>query len=96
MPCIADKSYGYIKIELNVNVIYEKFISLLKKKYEGDINEGSKFWYYVYCLETEFSNYCNSMNMNMNMNINFWGDWFYNNYNNIDSWEDIKDNFIEE
>jgi len=92
MPFYADSRCGLLNITLNVYVICEELENLLEKIYDGDTDKGSKFWYYVYCLENTFTN---SQNLN-NSKLDFW-DWFIDNYNNIDSWEDIEDNFkVEE
>jgi len=92
MPFQSDTRCGTFITQLNVNVICEELEIMLEKQYTEDIDEGSKFWHYVYELEFEYNCYLNSNPTNP---IPFW-DWFLDNYNNIYAYEDIEEHFVDE
>ena len=78
--------------QLNVNVICEELETMLEKQYTEDIDEGSKFWQYVYELEFQYNCYLSSNPTNP---LTFW-DWFLDNYNNIYAYEEIEQYFVDE
>jgi hypothetical protein len=92
MPFQSDTRSGTFITQLNVNVIREELEIMLEKQYTEDIDEGSKFWYYVSELEFKYNCYLNSNPTNP---IPFW-DWFLDNYNNIYAYEEIEEYFVDE
>ena len=88
MPFQADNRCGLMKVELNVSKICEELEQLVEKNYTDDIDEGSKFWYYVLILEDKYS-------VVADKGVEFW-EWFQDNYNNIYEWNDIEEYFEEE
>ncbi len=89
MPFQSDTRCGTFITQLNVNVICEELETLLEKQYTEDIDEGSKFWYYVSELEFEYNCLINTIKT-----TTFW-DWFLDNYNNIYAWSEIEEYFKE-
>ena len=95
MPFCADTRCGFLQVSLNVYTMSEELSDLL---YEGDgqdlkeyfdeldCEEGSIFYMYVGDLENAYSKAFNSNPTNCPK----FFDWLYNNYNSIDSWEDVE------
>jgi len=90
MPFIADTRCGVLDIRFNVNIICEELESLLEMEYTEDIREGSIFWIYVNELEYTYTRYLN----NATHFQTIWN-WFVDNYNNVESWNEIVGNFRE-
>jgi len=75
-------------VQLNVNKIKKELETMLEKKYTESIDEDSKFWDYVYELESDF-------NYNDNPNtLTFWA-WFYDNYKTQVEWDEIEKYFVD-
>ena len=85
MPFINDSRCGVWKIELNVSIICAELEIMLEKEYSEDITEGSKFWFYVIQIENTFP--CHTIMPD------FW-DWFRDNYDNVETWNEIQDLFV--
>ena len=92
MPFQSDTRCGTFITQLNVNVICEELERIVEKEYKEDIDEGSKFWWYVSELEFEYNCYLNEYPTRTNP-IPFW-DWFLDNYNNIYAYEEIEEHFV--
>lgn len=88
MPFVADTRVPkVIKIELNICWIVELLEDILEKDVspEEDFNDkNNKFWLY-----------CHDLEMDYNPEKCVFSDWFLDNYDNVESWNDIKDLFID-
>lgn len=87
MPFQADTRCPVVSINLNVSSVCEELENIIDKEYNEDINEDSAFWVYVELLEDEFSGL-----YSRNTKLDFW-EWFLENYNNVEYWDQIEDNF---
>lgn len=90
MPFNQDIRAGTMEIQLNISVIAEwtrdVFEDCVRELFdEIDVNEGSKFWMYVYELEWRYDS---AFNTNPQTCPNFY-DWFVDNYNNMESLNDV-------
>ena len=91
MPFCADTRCGFMTVSLNVYTMIEELSDLIEeedKEYfdELDTEEGSVFYIYVALLEDAYSKAFNSNPTNCPK----FFDWLYENYNSIDSWEDVE------
>ena len=88
MPFTSNhQSSGVWDIKLNTYKICGELERMLEKDYTEDITEGSLFWMYVIQIEN-YLNKCDTM-------PDFW-EWFLDEYNNVEAWNDIQDNFKED
>ena len=98
MPFCADTRCGVFQVSLNVYSIHEEISDYtidhqeLDMEYFGELDneEGSVFYKYVYDLENDYNK---ALNSNPQTCPKFW-DWFYDNYNSIESWEDVVNETI--
>jgi len=91
MPFVADTRCGFSQVSLNVSVIHEElsdFVDEEDKEYFGELDneDGSVFYMYVEELENA---YTNVLNGNPQTCPKFF-DWLYDNYNSMDSWDDVE------
>ena len=88
MPFVADTRVPYsFQIELNICYIVELLEDILEKDVspEEDFNDkNNKFWLY-----------CHDLEMAYNPEKSLFTDWFLDNFNNVKSWNDIQDLFID-
>jgi len=94
MPFNQDTRCGTMKVEFNISVIHEYIGDCIEEEYKEcwdylDVDEGSKFWFYVCELESDYTDYVNA-NTN-NCNSIYFNEWFTDNYRNIYSWEDVME-----
>ena len=95
MPFNTDIRAGTVKVEFNISVIHDILSDFIQDHYKEcwdylDVDEGSKFWFYVYQLENEYAGYCNTLQNTPNLL-----DWLMDNYNNIRSWEDVIEDVVK-
>ena len=91
MPFCADTRCGFLQVSLNVYTMIEELSDLIDeedKEYfdELDTEECSTFYMYIFDLENA---YTKAFNSNPQTCPKFF-DWLYENYNSIDSWEDVE------
>ena len=95
MPFNTDIRAGTVKVEFNISVIHDIVGDFIQDDYKEcwdylDVDEGSKFWFYVYELENDYAGYCNTLQNTPNLL-----DWLMDNYNNIRSWEDVIEDVVK-
>ena len=95
MPFNTDIRAGTVKVEFNISVIHDILSDFIQDHYKEcwdylDVDEGSKFWFYVYELENDYTGYCNTLQNTPNLL-----DWLMDNYNNIRSWEDVIEDVVK-
>ena len=89
MPFNADLRCGLYKLELNINEIISQVESLTDCYiYDWSVENKAKMYNYVLLIEDAYTS------MNHSLNTNFW-DWFVNNYDNVETWNEIADILVE-
>ena len=97
MPFVADTRVPYsFQIELNICYIVELLENILEKDVspEVDFNDKSIF----NDKSNKFWLYCHQLEMDYNPESPSFTDlfcWFLDNYDNVESWKDIQDLFID-
>ena len=91
MPFCADTRCGFLQVSLNVYTMIEELSDYIEeedKEYFGELDteECSTFYMYIFDLENAYSK---AFNSNPQTCPKFF-DWLYENYNSIDSWEDVE------
>ena len=84
------------EVTFNVGEICELIEVITKKTYTGAINKESRFWVYVGKLEGLYSDDFNKFYSKYFKKIEGFHDWFRENYNTIEEWDNIQDNFEDD
>ena len=82
MPFQADIRCNQIRVELNISMVQEYIEDITERELDPDYD----LYLYVEELENELSGYIN------NRGLSSFGEWFYDNYNDIERWVEVENN----